>query len=185
MMGYLAVKLLFIGSFFLLAAKPYHFPLLAVMFLAYTHSGTAKWKWLSECVFCGIWIGSNLPKNIWYFFDVDTCGTGADFLLLSLLTPVKLPSVIVPAVILMVFLTLVARPVVCTALLVPFRAKLRQIALISWSGLRGAASIVLRFGDFLAGVETTYNLYNLVFWYGIVIYLIQGTLLPAVAKKLL
>lgn len=187
LMGYLAVKLL--HRQLLPSQQSHTIFLLAVMFLAYTIPAQLNGNGYLSVYLCGIWIGnSNLPKKKYlvHFFDVLTHVAQVQifFLLGLLVTPVKLPSVIVPAVILMVFLTLVARPVVCTALLVPFRAKLRQIALVSWSGLRGAASIVFAISVVLAGVETTYNLYNLVFCMVLLSISIQGTLLPAVAKKL-
>lgn len=55
--------------------------------------------------------------------------------------------------------------------------------MVSWAGLRGAASIVFAIAVVLDGVETTYNLYNLVFCMVLLSISVQGTLLPAVAKK--
>lgn len=186
-MGYLAVKLL--HQQLLPSQQSHTIFLLAVMVLAYTIPAQLNGNGYLSVYLCGIWIGnSNLPqkKYLVHFFDVLTHVAQVQifFLLGLLVTPVKLPSVIVPAVILMVFLTLIARPAVCTVLLVPFRPKLRQIAMVSWSGLRGAASIVFAISVVLDGVETTYNLYNLVFCMVLLSISIQGTLLPTVAKKL-
>lgn len=186
-MGYLAVKLL--HQQLLPSQQSHTIFLLAVMVLAYTIPAQFNGNGYLSVYLCGIWIGnSNLPqkKYLVHFFDVLTHVAQIQifFLLGLLVTPVKLPSVIIPAVILMVFLMLVARPAVCALLLIPFRSKLRQIAMISWSGLRGAASIVFAISVVLDGVETTYNLYNLVFCMVLLSISIQGTLLPAVAKKL-
>lgn len=138
---------------------------------------------------CGIYIGnSKLPqkKYLVHFFDVLTnvAQVMIFFLLGLLVTPVDLPSVIVPALVLTTFLTLVARPLVSAAILAPFGAKREQIALVSWAGLRGAASIVFAIGAVLAEVDITYNLYNLVFCMVLLSISIQGTLLPFAAKKL-
>ena len=138
---------------------------------------------------CGIYIGnSKLPqkKYLIHFFDVLTnvAQVMIFFLLGLLVTPVDLPSVIVPALVLTTFLTLVARPLVSAAILAPFGAKREQIALVSWAGLRGAASIVFAIGAVLAEVDITYNLYNLVFCMVLLSISIQGTLLPFAAKKL-
>ena len=186
-MGWLAVKLLHQN---LLSSQQSHtIFLLAIMVLAYAIPSQLNGNGYLSVYLCGILIGnSNLPQKKYFvhFFDVLThvAQVLIFFLLGLLVTPVNLPSVIVPALILMLFLTLVARPLVSVVLLAPFRPKLRQIVLVSWSGLRGAASIVFAIGAVLSGVETTYNLYNLVFCMVLLSISIQGTLLPLVAKKL-
>lgn len=79
-----------------------------------------------------------------HFFDVLTqvAQVMIFFLLGLVVTPVTLPSVFVPALVLTVCLTFIVRPAVVTLLLRPFGAPLSQILLTSWAGLRGAASIV-------------------------------------------
>lgn len=84
----------------------------------------------------------------------------------------------------MLFLTFVARPVVSTVLLAPFRAPLRQIGMVSWAGLRGAASVVFAISAVLSGTQMRYDLYNLVFCIVLFSISVQGTLLSKVAKKL-
>ena len=125
-------------------------------------------------------------KYLVHFLDVLThvAQVLIFFLLGLLVTPVKLPAVIGPAFVLMLFLTIAARPLVTFTLLKPFGCKLNQIGLISWAGLRGAASVVFAIAAVLSGAATTYNLYNLVFCMVLFSISIQGTLLPFVAKKL-
>lgn len=84
----------------------------------------------------------------------------------------------------MVFLTLIARPAAVFALLLPFRSPLRQIGIVSWAGLRGAASIVFAIFAVLGGAHTSYNLFNLVFCIVLLSIALQGTLLPWVSRKL-
>lgn len=78
-----------------------------------------------------------------------------------------------------------ARPVSVFAILSPFKAPIRQQLLVSWSGLRGAASIVFAI---MATVSPAYTNENDVFHIVIFIVLfsisIQGSLLGLVAKKL-
>ncbi len=117
---------------------------------------------------CGIWIGNaRLPqkKYLIHFFDVLTHVAQVQifFLLGLLVTPAQLPEVLLPAVVLMLVLTLVVRPTVTAVLMAPFRPRLRQVGMVSWAGLRGAASIVFAIGAVLSQIEITYNLYNLVF----------------------
>lgn len=185
--GWVAVKLL--HWYFLPSQQSHTIFLLAVMILAYAIPSELNGNGYLSVYLCGILIGnSNLTqkKYLIHFFDVLThvAQVLIFFLLGLLVTPINLPSVIMPALILMLCLTFVVRPFVSTVLLVPFRAKLQQIGLVSWSGLRGAASIVFAIAAVLSGVETTYNLYNLVFCIVLLSISIQGTLLPMIAKKL-
>lgn len=83
-------------------------------------------------------------------------------------------------------MTFVVRPVVVGGLLAPFRAKARQIGIISWSGLRGVASIVFAIyalGNL--GVSTLpYDLFSIVFVLVIISISVQGSLLPLMSRKM-
>lgn len=83
----------------------------------------------------------------------------------------------------MVFLTVAARPVVVAVLLAPFRAPAAQIGVVSWAGLRGAASIVFAISAVLSGMPMRYDLYNLVFCIVLFSIAVQGSLLPRVARR--
>ncbi|MBS5388859.1 MAG: potassium/proton antiporter [Clostridiales bacterium] len=186
-MGWLAVKLLHQN---LLPTQQSHtIFLLAVMLLSYAVPSYLNGNGYLSVYLSGILIGNaRLPqkKYLIHFFDVLThvAQVQVFFLLGLLVTPVELPKVLVPAIILMLLLTLVVRPLVSAVLMAPFRPRLRQIAIVSWAGLRGAASIVFAIGAVLSRVEITYNLYNLVFCMVIMSISVQGTLLPRIAKKL-
>ena len=186
-LGWLAVKLL--HQRLLPSQQSHTVFLIAVMLLSYALPSVLGGNGYLSVYLCGICIGNSpLPqkKYLVYFFDVLTHVSQVliFFLLGLLVTPAQLPGVIFPALGLMLVLTLVARPLVTGVLLAPFRASLRQMALVAWSGLRGAASIVFAIAAVLSGVETTYNLFNLVFCMVLLSISIQGTLLPAVAHKL-
>lgn len=138
---------------------------------------------------CGIVMGnSRLPvkRYLVHFFDVvtDVVQVIIFFLLGLLVTPIDLPSVFIPALLIMGFMTLIARPASVLLLLLPFRAKAGQTALVSWAGLRGVASIVFAILAVLSEIELKYNLFNLVFCIVLLSMLIQGTLLPWVSGKL-
>ncbi len=163
--------------------------LFAVMLLAYALPCIVQGNGYLSVYLCGIWIGnSNLPQKRYlvHFFDVvtDVAQVMIFFLLGLLVTPVELPAVVLPALFIMLFLTLVARPVASGLLLLPFRPSIGQIGVVSWAGLRGAASIVFAISAVLSQVNTTYNLYNLVFCIVLFSISIQGTLLPQVSKLL-
>ena len=187
LMGWGAVKLL--HRQLLPSQESHTIFLLSVMILSYAIPACLNGNGYLSVYLCGIWIGnSHLPqkKYLVHFLDVLThvAQVLIFFLLGLLVTPVKLPAVIGPAFVLMLFLTIAARPLVTFTLLKPFGCRLNQIGLISWAGLRGAASVVFAIAAVLSGAATTYNLYNLVFCMVLFSISIQGTLLPFVAKKL-
>jgi len=107
------------------------------------------------------------------------------FVLLGLLvTPHELGDDIVPAIIIGLFLTLIARPVSVIVSLAPFRVPWREEALMSWAGLRGAVPIVLATIPMVSDVTNSRKVFNIVFVLVIVYTLVQGPTLPWVAKRL-
>lgn len=106
------------------------------------------------------------------------------FFLLGLLSfPSRLSHVVVPALLIAVWLTFIARPVAVATALTPFKSKLSQQLLVSWAGLRGAASIVFAIMATMA-VKTENDIFHIVFMIVLFSILLQGSLLPFVAKKL-
>ncbi|MDO5302044.1 MAG: potassium/proton antiporter [Tissierellia bacterium] len=187
LLGWMAVKLL--HQDLLPTQQSHTIFLISIMILAYAVPAHFKGNGYLGAYLCGIWIGNaNLPqkKYLIHFFDVLTNVAQFQifFLLGLLVTPVQLPAVLLPALILMAALTFVVRPAVSLLLLGPLKANLSQIAMVSWAGLRGAASIVFAIGAVLSRVPITYNLYNLVFCMVIMSISLQGSFLPWVAKKL-
>ncbi|SEG34470.1 potassium/proton antiporter, CPA1 family [Actinacidiphila yanglinensis] len=107
------------------------------------------------------------------------------FVLLGLLvTPHELGDDIVPAIIIGLFLTLLARPASVVVSLVPFRVPWRHQALMSWAGLRGAVPIVLATIPMVAGITDSKRIFNIVFVLVIIYTLVQGPTLPWVARHL-
>jgi cell volume regulation protein A len=107
------------------------------------------------------------------------------FVLLGLLvTPHDLGGAILPALVIGLFLTLVARPASVVASLLPFRVPWRDQALLSWAGLRGAVPIVLATIPMVTGVDGNRHIFNIVFVLVIIYTLVQGPTLPWVARSL-
>lgn len=107
------------------------------------------------------------------------------FFLLGLLAfPSQLPSVLLSSVALALFLTFVARPAVVFLLLRPFGCKVDQCLLVSWAGLRGAASIVFAIMATIHPASTQQALFHIVFCVVMLSIAFQGTLIPWVAGKL-
>lgn len=87
------------------------------------------------------------------------------FLTLGLLVfPSQLLEVAPMALALAAVLVFVARPVAVALCLVPFRYPRREIAYVSWVGLRGAVPIVLATYPMLVGVPSADRLFNIVFF---------------------
>lgn len=107
------------------------------------------------------------------------------FFLLGLLCfPTQMVPVLLPALGIALFLTFVARPAAVFLLLAPFHSSRGQKLLASWAGLRGAASIVFAVMTVISPATTNHDLFHIVFMVVLLSILFQGTLLPAVAKRL-
>ena len=137
---------------------------------------------------CGIILGNSyIPhkKDMVHFYETLTkmAQVLIFFLLGLLVTPSKLPEVIIPAILIMIFLTFVARPLSISVLLGMFRSPLRQMTVVSWAGLRGVASIVFAIYAVLYQVNLPFDLFNLVFCIVLFSLSIQGSLLPWISKK--
>ncbi len=161
----------------------------AVALVSYAIASAVGGNGYLSVYLCGIYMGNAaLPKKRYlvHFFDVITSVAQVliFFLLGLLVTPLELPEVLLPAILLMLFLTFIARPVVVGVILACFRALPAQIAVVSWAGLRGVASIVFAIYAVLQNVELSYNLFNLVFCIVLLSISFQGTLLPWVSRKM-
>src|SRR5882724_11992582 len=107
------------------------------------------------------------------------------FVLLGLLvSPQRLLSSIVPAVVVALVLMLVARPVAVFLCLAPFKFNWREKTFIAWTGLRGAAAIFLSSIPMLVGLSKAYLYFDVAFVVVIISLLLQGWTLAAAARKL-
>jgi len=107
------------------------------------------------------------------------------FLLGMLAIPGNLLQAIVPALIVFAFLTLVARPLAVCGVLVPFRKyPVNQLGLVSFAGLRGAASIVFAIMILNSSAGIGNDIFSIVFCIVIISIALQGSLIPTMAKWL-
>ena len=142
---------------------------------------------------CGIMLGNaRIPqkRDCVRFFDAVTAVAQMMifFLLGFLATPEWLirPEVLVPALLIFVLMTVIARPAAVAALLLPFRARANQMGVIAWAGLRGVASVVFAIYAIsqLGEGSLPYDLFSIVFCIVIISISLQGSLLPAVSRRL-
>ena len=124
-------------------------------------------------------------RNIAHFLDgVSNLMQMLIFFLLGLLAfPSHMPHILIPSLLIALFLTFIARPVAVFGLLSPFKAKLNQMALVSWAGLRGAASIVFAIVAMVGDAYTKNDVFHIVFCVVLLSIGFQGTLLPLLSRK--
>lgn len=109
----------------------------------------------------------------------------AMFLVLGLLVfPSEVLNVAGSALLVSLILIFVARPLGAGAVLLLTRFGMRETALVSWVGLRGAVPIVLATFPFAAGIPQAGLIFNVVFFIVITSVLLQGTTIPLVARWL-
>ena len=137
----------------------------------------------------GILLGNGIfqdQKNLINFFDAFTgMMEMLLFFLLGLLSfPSRLPQVLLPSLAIALFMTLISRPLSVIALLAPFRARWNQIALISWAGLRGAASIVFSILAVISVAHMESDIFHITFCVVLLSITFQGSLLPLIARRL-
>ncbi len=137
----------------------------------------------------GIILGNNKIRNkraLVHFFDgVTGLMQMLLFFLLGLLSfPSEFHKIVLPAFCIALFLTFVARPLAVFMILTPFKCSIKQQLLVSWAGLRGAASIVFAIMTVVSPAQIGNDIFHTVFVIVLFSILIQGTLLPIAAKKL-
>lgn len=161
----------------------------AVAILSYTIPSLLGGNGYLSVYIVGILLGNQTIKNkqsLVHFFDgITGLMQMLIFFLLGLLAfPSQLPNVILPSLLIAIFLTFFARPISVFLILTPFRCKLNQQLLVSLAGLRGAASIVFAITATLSTAKHSNDIFHIIF--GIVLFsiLLQGSLIPLVAKKL-
>ena len=125
-------------------------------------------------------------KSMVHFFDgITGLMQMLIFFLLGLLAfPSHLPRIMPYAFAIALFLTFVARPISVFAILFPFHCPVNQKILVSWSGLRGAASIVFAIMVMVSPAYTKNDVFHIVIFIVLFSISIQGTLLSVLAKKL-
>jgi len=107
------------------------------------------------------------------------------FVLLGLLAdPARLPASVLDGVVLGLVLLLVARPLSVLLSVSWFRIPLREQALLSWAGLRGAVPVVLATIPLSRDVPDATRIFDLVLVLVVALTVLQGPTLPWVARRL-
>ena len=125
-------------------------------------------------------------KTLIPFFDgVTSLAQILIFFLLGLLTfPHQMPAIFPTALAIVLFITIIARPIAVFVLLLPLKCSVRQCLLVSFAGLRGASSSVFAIMAVASGASLSHDLFHIVFLVSLFSVAVQGTLLARVAKLL-
>lgn len=161
----------------------------AIALISYAIPATLGGNGYLSAYITGIILGNNKIRNkraLVHFFDgVTGLMQMLLFFLLGLLSfPSEFHKTAFPAFLIALFLTFIARPLAVSLILSPFKCKLTQQLLVSWSGLRGAASIVFAIMTVVSPAVIGNDIFHTVFVIVLFSILVQGTLLPIMAKKL-
>ncbi len=161
----------------------------AVALLAYTLPTMVGGNGYLSTYMAGIIMGNQKIKNkvaLVHFFDtLNGLAQIVIFFLLGLLAyPTRMMGSLGEALMIAVFLTFVARPVAVSLMLAPQGCSFRQQLLVSWAGLRGAASIVFAIMVVISGASAQGKIFDIVFCVVLFSIALQGTLLPVCARLL-
>ena len=160
--------------------------MIALVLMTFGISDTIGGNEFLSVYLMGIFLGNSSIRGkevmIPFFDGITGLAQIIIFFLLGLLAfPHKFGDVFVDALIIAIFITLVAIPVAVFSILKPFGGKVPQCSLVSWAGLRGASSIVFAI---MVTVDGDDRLFHIVFIVALLSVAIQGTFLPKMATLL-
>lgn len=167
------------------------YPLLAMSFglLAFGLAAVLQGSGFLAVYLAGIVLGNSsivFRRGIFLFHDAAAwLGQIVLFVMLGLLSfPSRLLAVAGEGFLIALVLILVARPFAVAASAFPFRFRPRELAFLSWVGLKGAVPITLATFPLMAGVPGSEVIFNAVFFVVLVSAVTQGWSLPVVARWL-
>lgn len=160
----------------------------ATMIAVYALTGILEGNGYLAIYLYGIYLGNQEfvgKRDVVFFYD----GLGGIvqiglFFLLGLLSGVEMLIAAFPkALLIMLFMTVLARPFSVYILMKPFKFKKNQIGIISISGLRGAAAIAFAIMVVNSGLQISIDIFHIVFVICLLSSFIQGSLMPILSKK--
>lgn len=186
--------LIAMGSIFLLKRIKFDqgfnsLAIVAIALLSYAIPSLCGGNGYLSAYIVGIVVGNTeFPnrKPLIHFFDgITTLMQILIFFLLGLMViPSNLAGSLLPAVLIFLFLLFVGRPVAVFSILAPFKKYgWKQMGLVSFVGLRGAASIVFAIMTLTQGALPEHDIFSVVFCIVLISMSLQGSLIPFVAKK--
>ncbi len=168
----------------------YSILLLSMVFITFTTTDMLKGNGYLAVYIAGVVVGN---MKLSYRKEINTFMNGLTwlfqiimFITLGLLVnPHEMLDTAVVALLIGVFMIVVARPLSVFACLLPFRGISAKAKLfVSWVGLRGAVPIIFATYPVIAQIEGSHQLFNIVFFITLLSLVIQGMTISSVARWL-
>ena len=161
---------------------------LAAALISYALAGILGGNGFLSVYLTGILMGNAKTKNkanvVRFFDNVTILAQIATFFLIGLLSyPSQMVSSLPATLVIILFLTLAARPAMVFILTGRY-LKFREKIFVSFAGLRGASSIVFAIFASAGGVYMQSNVFHIVFGLALISVAVQGTFLPWAARRL-
>lgn len=163
--------------------------ILAVIMLSFGAADLAKASGVLSAFFAGYLIGNtSIPYKSAISTLLEAQSTIANvviFVLLGLLAfPSEFRHVYKDGIILFLILTILARPVAVFLCTILTNYTIKEKIFLSWSGLRGAVPIVLATYPAAAGIASSKEIFNLVFFAVLLSMIVQGSTIVKLADML-
>ncbi len=160
----------------------------SIMLITYAATGLIGGNGYLALYILGINLGNmefRGKRDIVFFFDgfTEIMQIGLFFILGLLSNLTSFIETFPIAVAIMLFMTLIARPVTVYGLMFPFRLKKNQLNMISLAGIRGAAAIAFAILAVNSDASISVDIYHIVFGICVLSSLVQGSLMPPAARR--
>jgi cell volume regulation protein A len=167
----------------------YYVLFIGMILFSYSLAGLMKTNGIIAIFFSGYWFGNFdfiFKMGISHFIDgLSSFFNMAIFLLLGLLVfPKSMITFWKEGFIVAALLILIVRPLTVFLCTYPFKLKLKEMAFISWGGIKGAVPVVLATYPAIYGLDNNHKVFNIVFFAVLLSCLLQGTTINRLAKKL-
>jgi cell volume regulation protein A len=174
----------------LLNSSLYPILLLSLVFITFTITDTIDGNGYLAVYICGLVVGNT---KLVFRKEVNTFMNGLTWLfqiimyitLGLLVNPHELLDVALIAVLVGLFMIVFARPISVFVCLLPFKEMTNRARLfVSWVGLRGAVPIIFATYPFIAQVDGSKQIFNIVFFITLLSLVIQGMSITQMARWL-
>ena len=171
-------------------ASLYPILLLSLVFITFTTTDLLKGNGYLAVYIAGVVVGNT---RLAFRKEVDTFMNGLTwlfqiimFLSLGLLVnPHEMLDVVVVALLIAVFMILIARPLSVFTCLLPFRSMSNRARFfVSWVGLRGAVPIIFATYPVVAEIPGSHQIFNIVFFITLLSLIFQGMTISVGARML-
>lgn len=160
----------------------------SIMLLTYSITALIGGNGYLALYILGIYLGNmefRGKRDIVFFFDgfTEIMQIGLFFILGLLSDLTSFIETFPIALAIMLFMTIIARPVSVYGLMLPFKLESNQLKMISLAGIRGAAAIAFAIMAVNSDAVLTMDVYHIVFGICVLSSLAQGSIMPPAAKR--